>query len=142
MAIGVAYGDAPFGPGIVGLVDDHRLRHYQRARAQVDVSRSVLGAYLNYYYYTPSQMERLREKKRSRAQEALAIEKVLFREYADPRTTSIPEELGKRGGGGYNVVAVNVIEAIANNIGNKLKVNRQYLHQFSAARVRKVFRNA
>ena len=81
------------------------------------------SGYLNYYYYTPSVMKILREKRRSRAQEALAIEKVLFRKYADAGTTAIPKELEKRGGAGYNLVAVNVIEAIANDIGNKQIVN-------------------
>ena len=81
------------------------------------------SGYLGYYYYTPSIMKQLRRKKRSRAQEALAIERTLFKKYADPRTTSIPKELEKRGGAGYNIVAVNVIEALANDLGNKQIVN-------------------
>lgn len=76
------------------------------------------SGYLNYYYYTPSMLKHIRERKRTRAQEALSIERVLFRKYANPRTKEIPEELSKRGGGGYNLVAVNVIEAIANDLRN------------------------
>ena len=81
------------------------------------------NGYLQYYYYTEEMLDKLRHKKRTRAQEALAIERKLLRKYANPRTQDLPEELGKRGGSGYSLVAVNIVEAIANNLDNVQIVN-------------------
>ncbi|MFH0963804.1 MAG: 6-phospho-beta-glucosidase [Planctomycetota bacterium] len=81
------------------------------------------SGYLQYYYYTEKMLAKLRARKRTRAQEALAIERVLLRKYADERIRAIPEELSQRGGAGYNFVAANVIEAIANDLANLQIVN-------------------
>ena len=81
------------------------------------------SAYLHYYYYTGAMFDTIHSKKRTRAQEALAIERVLLRKYADPRTGGIPQELSKRGGSGYNLVAADVMESIANDRGDLRIVN-------------------
>ncbi|MBN1675106.1 MAG: 6-phospho-beta-glucosidase [Kiritimatiellae bacterium] len=81
------------------------------------------SSYLKYYYYTDAMFRTIAERKRSRAQEALAIERTLLRKYADPRVRQIPAELSKRGGGGYNLVAADVIEALVNDLGTVHIVN-------------------
>ncbi len=83
------------------------------------------NGYLGYYYYTEAMLEKLRAQERTRAQDALAIERVVFEKYADERTDSIPEELHRRGGGGYNVVAADLMEAMANDLDNLQIVNVQ-----------------
>lgn len=83
------------------------------------------NGYLHYYYYTDAMFEKIASAKRTRAQEALAIERVLLRKYADPKTVDLPEELSRRGGGGYNLVAADILEAIARDLGNVQIVNVQ-----------------
>jgi len=81
------------------------------------------NGYLHYYYYTESMLHKIKSKRYTRAQEALAIQRVVLKKYANPGITDIPDELSKRGGSGYNIVAVNIIEAIVNNLGNYQIVN-------------------
>jgi 6-phospho-beta-glucosidase len=83
------------------------------------------NGYLRYYYYTDSMLHKLRSRKRTRAQEALAIERVLLRKYAGKWLTEIPDELRKRGGGGYNLVAADIVDGIANDRRNLQVVNVQ-----------------
>jgi 6-phospho-beta-glucosidase len=83
------------------------------------------NGYLNYFYYTETMLRKLREAKLSRAEEVAAIERELFRKYADPAVSTIPEDLKKRGGHSYNLVAANLIEAITRDLGDVLIVNVQ-----------------
>ena len=81
------------------------------------------NAYLHYYYYADAMFRAIAGRKETRAQQALAIERKLFRKYRDPRVAQIPGELSGRGGAGYNLVAADVIESIANDTGGRHIVN-------------------
>ncbi|MBA4387718.1 MAG: 6-phospho-beta-glucosidase [Verrucomicrobia bacterium] len=83
------------------------------------------NSYLNYFYYTESMLHKIKKAKLSRAEEVAAIEKVLFRKYADPKTVGIPDDLKKRGGNSYNLVAADLVEAIARDLNEVLIVNVQ-----------------
>jgi 6-phospho-beta-glucosidase len=83
------------------------------------------NSYLDYYYYTESMFAKIRGAERTRAQEVARVEKRLFTRYADPKTSDIPEDLSKRGGQSYNLVAVNLIDAIVNNLDDIHIVNIQ-----------------
>ena len=84
--------------------------------AQSPVFERTVGlpysGYLNYYYYTDAALKKLQSSKRTRAQETLAIERSVFKKYADKKVTEVPAELSRRGGGGYNLVAADLLETI------------------------------
>lgn len=81
------------------------------------------NGYLNYFYYTESMFKKIRKAKLSRAEEVALIEKALFKKYADPSTMQIPEELSKRGGQSYNLVAANLVDAMVNDLNDIHTVN-------------------
>lgn len=83
------------------------------------------NSYLNYYYYTESMLKKIKEAKLSRAQRVARIEKALFAKYASPKTGTIPEDLRKRGGQSYNLVAANLVDAIVNDRNDVHIVNVQ-----------------
>ena len=83
------------------------------------------NSYLNYFYYEEAMFEKIQKVKLSRAEEVAAIEQVLFKKYADPAIREMPEDLKKRGGASYNLVAVNLMEAIYRDTNDIFIVNVQ-----------------
>lgn len=71
--------------------------------------------YLQYYFHTAKRVKELQEKKLSRAEEVLLVEKEVYHDYADPNCDTKPASIQKRGGGGYSEIALDVISAIYNN---------------------------
>jgi 6-phospho-beta-glucosidase len=80
----------------------------------------ALGAvplyYNRYYYNTERVLAHLQAKPLTRAQEVMAIEAKLLAKYRDPRQTTKPNELSQRGGAFYSRIAVDVIDAIVNDL--------------------------
>lgn len=79
--------------------------------------------YLQYFYYTDKKLELQRKWPPSRAEEVMAIEKDLLRDYADPNLTEPPAELMKRGGAYYSTLATQLINSHHNNLGQVHVVN-------------------
>ncbi len=75
--------------------------------------------YLQYYYATEEVLAHLKQKKQTRGEEIIDIEKTLFEKYAQKELTEKPEELSKRGGAHYSTAAFHLIEAIENDRRNR-----------------------
>ena len=79
--------------------------------------------YLQYFYYTEKKFASQKKWPPSRAEEVMAIEKDLLREYADPKLTEPPADLMKRGGAYYSTLATQLINAHHNDLGQVHVVN-------------------
>ena len=79
--------------------------------------------YLQYFYYTDKKYEAQKKWPPSRAEEVMAIEKDLLREYADPALTEPPADLMKRGGAYYSTLATQLINSHYNDLGQVHVVN-------------------
>ncbi len=100
------------------------------ARTNHDVGveiQKLLGCltspYLQYYYKTQQRVEELKVKPQTRGEYVQDLEKIVFAGYADPENADIPQELYKRGGGGYSEVAMNFVNAVYNNLDTEMVVN-------------------
>ena len=69
--------------------------------------------YLQYFYYTDHKL----------AEQVMAIEEGLLRQYADPTLTAPPADLMQRGGAYYSTLATQLIDSHANNRGEVHVVN-------------------
>jgi len=83
------------------------------------------NSYLDYFYYEDAMRAKIRKAKLSRAEEVAKVEKTLFRKYASPATRGMPDDLKKRGGASYNLVAAGVIESISRDLNDIAIVNVQ-----------------
>lgn len=79
--------------------------------------------YLQYFYYTDKKFESQKKWPPSRAEEVMAIEKDLLRQYADPNLTEPPADLMKRGGAYYSTLATQLINSHHNDLGQVHVVN-------------------
>ena len=72
--------------------------------------------YLHYYYYTNRKLAEQAKWPPSRAEEVMALEGELLRQYGEPDRTEPPPELMKRGGAYYSTVATQLLSAHHNNL--------------------------
>jgi 6-phospho-beta-glucosidase len=79
--------------------------------------------YLHYFYYTDRKIAEQKKWPPSRAEEVMEIEKDLLREYADPALVEPPEDLMKRGGAYYSMLATQLINSHYNDLGQVHVVN-------------------
>jgi len=79
--------------------------------------------YLQYFYNTHAKLAAQEKWPPSRAEEAMAIEKDLLREYSDPALSEPPADLMKRGGAYYSTVATQLLNAHYNDLGETHVVN-------------------
>lgn len=90
-----------------------------RADALLEALGMVPSYYLRYYYFhdviVEEQKKQVQEGKGTRAEQVMAIEKELFKRYADPNLSEKPPELSQRGGAWYSEAALSVISAIYND---------------------------
>jgi 6-phospho-beta-glucosidase len=84
---------------------------------------AICNYYLHYYYRTQSVLGEQAESKPSRAEKVIGIEKDLLAQYADPTLDAPPPGLMQRGGAYYSTVAVQLIEAVASDLGQVHIVN-------------------
>ncbi|GAP05764.1 MAG TPA: 6-phospho-beta-glucosidase [Anaerolinea thermolimosa] len=81
------------------------------------------NSYLQYYYKTSEKLRAQENWPPSRAEQVLAIEAELLRQYADPALVSVPPDIMKRGGAWYSTLATRVINAHYNDLGQVEIVN-------------------
>ncbi|MBL7202389.1 MAG: 6-phospho-beta-glucosidase [Anaerolineae bacterium] len=107
-------------------------RALQRAREQDDpfLPPGVLerlgvlcNSYLRYYYRTESVLREQAKNEPSRAEQVIEIEKTLLARYGDAALNTMPPELMQRGGAYYSTAAVQLIAAIALDLGQEHIVN-------------------
>jgi 6-phospho-beta-glucosidase len=83
----------------------------------------IPNSYIQYYYHTSAKLAAQAKWPPSRAEQVLAIEADLLREYAEPQRVTPPPDLMKRGGAYYSTLATQVINAHFNNLGQVEVVN-------------------
>ncbi len=87
--------------------------------AAMESLRMVCNGYLQYYYATDAVLDHLKNKKKTRGEEVLDVEKTLFEKYSRKDLDTKPDELSKRGGAHYSTAAFHLISAIQNNTRNR-----------------------
>ncbi|MDR1000716.1 MAG: 6-phospho-beta-glucosidase [Clostridiales bacterium] len=107
---------------------DEQFRAVATYRGEKDAELCVkLGAlpspYLQYYYHNAKRVKELGEKKLSRGEEVLLVEKEVYQDFANPNCDTKPESLAKRGGGGYSDIALGFISAVYNDKDSWIVVN-------------------
>ncbi len=84
---------------------------------------AIPSSYLQYYYCRAAKLEHLSSGEKSRAEVCMEIEEQLLEMYSDVNLYVKPALLDKRGGHKYSLVAVSLIDAIANDKKNVHVVN-------------------
>lgn len=88
--------------------------------------RAIPCPYHRYFWQTRTMLEDEladADSKGTRAEQVMKVEASLFELYADPHLDKKPEELSQRGGSFYSEVAVQLINALHNNLGIEMVVN-------------------
>lgn len=75
------------------------------------------NSYLRYYYYADQIINNQAEWPPSRAEEVMQVEANLLKRYQDEDLIEVPEQLIKRGGAYYSTVAVQLMNAHHNDLG-------------------------
>jgi 6-phospho-beta-glucosidase len=89
----------------------------------IEVLKMIPNYYLQYFYHTDHKLAEQEKWPPSRAEEVMAIEKDLLRDYADPTLTEPPPGLMLRGGAYYSTVATQLLKAHYNDLGETHVVN-------------------
>lgn len=88
--------------------------------------RAIPCPYHRYFWQTRTMLEdelAVADSEGTRAEQVMKVEASLFKLYADPNLDKKPEELSQRGGSFYSEVAVQLINALHNNLGIEMVVN-------------------
>ena len=88
--------------------------------------RAIPCPYHRYFWQTRTMLEDEladADSKGTRAEQVMKVEASLFKLYANPNLDKKPEELSQRGGSFYSEVAVQLINALHNNLGIEIVVN-------------------
>jgi 6-phospho-beta-glucosidase len=109
--------------------------YLERLRAEEDPAcppylaellQAIPSGYLRYYYRTEAVIAH-QAGHPSRAEEVMEVEAELLAQYADPRLTTLPDELMLRGGAYYSTAASQLIDALHNDAGDVHVVNTRHL---------------
>lgn len=88
--------------------------------------KAIPCPYHRYFWLTPAMLAEeiaAAKTKGTRAEQVMKVEQELFALYTDPQLEEKPEQLSFRGGAYYSEVAVELINAIYNNLGAEMVVN-------------------
>jgi 6-phospho-beta-glucosidase len=109
---------------IAGLLADlKQAREPEWDAATIEALQMIPNYYLQYYYHTNRKLADQEKWPPSRAEQVMAIEADLLREYADPGRSDPPENLMQRGGTYYSTVATQLLDAHYNSLRQTHVVN-------------------
>jgi len=91
----------------------------------IETLQMIPSYYLNYYYDTAHKLDEQKKWPPSRAEEVMALEKDLLRDYADSQRNTPPEGLLQRGGAFYSTAATQLINSHFNDLGETHVANVQ-----------------
>ncbi len=89
----------------------------------VESLQMIPNYYLQYFYYSDRKLAGQEKWPPSRAEDVMAIEEGLLKQYAEPDRSEPPEGLMQRGGAYYSTVATQLLEAHYNDLGETHIVN-------------------
>jgi 6-phospho-beta-glucosidase len=89
----------------------------------IESLKMIPNYYLQYFYHTDRKLESQKKWPPSRAEEVMAIEEGLLRDYANPALHEPPADLMKRGGAYYSTVATQLLNTHYNDLGETHVVN-------------------
>jgi 6-phospho-beta-glucosidase len=89
----------------------------------LEVLRMIPNSYLQYFYHTDRKLGEQAKWPPSRAEEVMEVERKLLQEYADLARREPPPDLMKRGGAYYSTMAVQLLIAHYNDLGETHVVN-------------------
>jgi 6-phospho-beta-glucosidase len=89
----------------------------------IEILGMLPNYYLKYYYYTAHKLVEQEKWPPSRAEDVMAIEGDLLKQYADPALTAPPPGLMKRGGAYYSTLATQLLNAHYNDLNEEHVVN-------------------
>jgi 6-phospho-beta-glucosidase len=89
----------------------------------IESTRMIPNYYLQYYYFTERMLAEQEGWPPSRAEQVMEIERRLLSQYADLKFTEPPEGLMERGGAYYSTMAVQLLSAHYNDLGERHVVN-------------------
>ena len=92
----------------------------------IETLRMIPNYYLQYFYYTGRKLAGQDHWPPSRAEEVMAVEKGLLRQYSDPGLSQPPADLMKRGGAYYSTVATQLLNAHHNDLGEIHVLNTRH----------------
>ena len=117
-------GEDMWGPILQHYVDELRKADAPEFPPKlVETLQMIPNYYLQYFYNTHAKLAAQQKWPPSRAEEVMAIEKDLLREYADPALSEPPADLMKRGGAYYSTVATQLLNAHYNDLSEIHVVN-------------------
>ena len=91
----------------------------------IETLEMIPSYYLNYYYDTAHKLDEQKKWPPSRAEEVMALEKDLLRDYANPQRHTPPEGLLQRGGAFYSTAATQLINSHFNDLNETHVANVQ-----------------
>lgn len=89
----------------------------------IEILGMIPNGYLEYFYNTAHKVAAQEKWPPSRAEQVLAIEADLLKDYADLKLITVPATLMKRGGAYYSTLATKVINTHYNSLGEVEIVN-------------------
>jgi 6-phospho-beta-glucosidase len=92
----------------------------------IEVLGMIPNYYLQYYYYTARKLAEQEQWPPSRAEQVMAIEGDLLKEYAEPGRSQPPADLMKRGGAYYSTLATQLLNAHYNDLRETHVVNTRH----------------
>jgi 6-phospho-beta-glucosidase len=92
----------------------------------VEILGMMPNYYLSYFYTTDHKLAEQAQWPPSRAEQVMAIEADLLKEYADPGRSQPPEDLMKRGGAYYSTLATQLLNAHYNDLNETHVVNTSH----------------